>query len=76
MNIFFFWNKNPTNGDTLGPRVRLVYHGKIYAYIFLFIYDPWGLRPHGGYAPYMTWLQRHLNTVDKYQTKNLLTDIT
>ena len=30
--------KNPANGDTLGPRVRLVYRGKIYAYIFLFIY--------------------------------------
>ena len=29
--------KNPANGDTLGPRVRLVYRGKIYAYIFLFI---------------------------------------
>ena len=30
--------KNPAHGDTLGPRVRLVYRGKIYAYIFLFIY--------------------------------------
>ena len=30
--------KNPANGDTLGPRVRLVYRGKMYAYIFLFIY--------------------------------------
>ena len=32
--------KNPAHGDTLGPRVRLVYRGKIYAYIFLFILRP------------------------------------
>ena len=38
-----FWyvyigKKSRKGGDTLGPRVRLVYRGKIYAYILLFIY--------------------------------------
>ena len=34
---------NLANGDTLGPRVRLVYRGKMYAYIFIIYLRP--LRP-------------------------------